>query len=228
MTPDRILVVEDDPNLLKTLEYNLRREGYEVVTAADGSQAVAAARRDSPALIVLDVMLPEMSGFEVCRIVRQTMTVPILMLTARGDETDRVIGLDVGADDYVTKPFGMRELMARIRAMLRRATMAGVEASGLLRSGDIEIDAGRHRACLRGQELSLTPKEYDLLTFLTRNKGLVFGREQLLERVWGYDYGGDTRTVDVHVRWLRRKIEDDPSQPARLVTVRGAGYKLTG
>ena len=228
MATVKILVVEDDANLLRTLEYNLHREGHQVVTATDGIEAVEMARREKPALIILDVMLPEMSGFEVCRILREDMTIPILMLTARDDETDRVIGLDVGADDYVTKPFGMRELMARVRAMLRRAGMDVTSATDLLRSGDIEIDAARHRVSLRGRELSLTPKEYDLLTFLARNKGLVFSREQLLERVWGYDFAGDTRTVDVHVRWLRQKIEDDPGHPTRLVTVRGAGYKLEG
>jgi two-component system, OmpR family, response regulator len=227
----RILVVEDDPNLLKTLAYNLGREGYEVATAADGEQALETARREKPDLIILDIMLPRMSGLEVCRILRREMTVPILMLTARAEETDKVIGLELGADDYMTKPFSIRELLARVHAILRRADMAGAapaESETALKIDDIEIDPARHRATRRGEALGLTPKEFDLLAFLARNKGFVFSREQLLEKVWGYDYAGDTRTIDVHVRWLRQKIEADPQQPRRLITIRGIGYKLEG
>jgi len=231
MAADKVLVVEDDANLLETLKYNLHREGYDVLTAADGEKAVEVARAQRPALIILDIMLPGMNGFEVCRILRKDMNVPILMLTARSDETDRIIGLEIGADDYVTKPFSVRELLARVRAMLRRSKMTEAVSSAApvsLKIDDLEIDIARHRASLAGAGLELSPKEFDLLVFLARNQGLVFSRAQLLEKVWGYDFAGDTRTVDVHVRWLRRKIETDPARPARIVTVRGTGYKLEG
>jgi len=231
MAGNRILVVEDDQNLLATLKYNLLKEGYQVVTAVDGAQALEIARSEKTELIVLDVMLPKLSGFEVCRILRKEMTVPILMLTAKTEEIDKIVGLEIGADDYMTKPFSMRELLARVRAMLRRADMARsepVSESEYLRIGNLEIDTARHRAFYQGSPLDLTPKEYDLLVFLARNRGFVFSRERLLEKVWGYDYAGDTRTVDVHVRWLRRKIEADPRKPRYLITVRGTGYKLEG
>ena len=226
----KILIVEDDRNLLSTLKYNLQKEGYNAVTAVDGAQALDVARREKPDLIVLDVMLPKLSGFEVCRILRQEMTVPILMLTAKTEEVDKIVGLEIGADDYMTKPFSMRELLARLGAMLRRADMSQPPPPGAehLKIGELEIDSARHQALLRGQPLALTPKEYELLSFLTRNKGLVFSREQLLDKVWGYDYAGETRTVDVHIRWLRQKIETDPAHPRVLLTVRGAGYKLEG
>ncbi len=225
----KILIVEDDANLLDTLKYNLRKEGYGVAIASDGEQAIEVARREKPDLIILDIMLPKMSGFEVCRILRKEMTVPILMLTAKADETDKIVGLEIGADDYMTKPFSMRELLARLRAILRRAKMVETQPEvELLKIGDIEVDIPRHRASISGRTLELTPKEFDLLALLARNKGLVFSREQLLEKVWGYDYAGDTRTVDVHIRWLRQKIEPEPENPRYLVTVRGAGYKLEG
>ena len=226
----KTLVVEDDRNLLDTLRYNLRKEGHDVVTAVDGAEAMAVARRDKPDLIILDIMLPKLSGFEVCRILRKEMTTPILMLTAKDEEIDKVVGLEIGADDYMTKPFSMRELLARVGAMLRRSEMAvgPAVAAEVLIIGDLEIDVARHRASLGGTTLELTPKEFDLLTFLAKNKGFVFSREQLLEKVWGYDFAGDTRTVDVHIRWLRRKIEREPTEPERLVTVRGTGYKLEG
>jgi two-component system OmpR family response regulator len=223
------MVVEDDANLLNALAYNLGREGYAVITAADGEQALETARREKPDLIILDIMLPRLSGLEVCRILRREMTVPILMLTARAEETDKIVGLELGADDYITKPFSIRELLARVRAVLRRADMtraAPAEAASTLKIEDLEIDPARHRATRRGEALDLTPKEFELLAFLARNKGFVFSREQLLEKVWGYDYAGDTRTIDVHVRWLRRKIEADPQQPRHLITIRGIGYKL--
>jgi two-component system, OmpR family, response regulator len=229
MAENKILIVEDDPNLRETLKYNLRKEGYDVATAGDGEQAIEVARREKPDLLILDIMLPKLSGFEVCRILRKEMTVPILMLTAKADETDKIVGLEIGADDYMTKPFSMRELLARVRAMLRRAKI--VEApSGqtLIKIKDLEVDTARHRASLAGAALELSPKEFDLLAFLARNKGLVFSREQLLEKIWGYDFAGDTRTVDVHIRWLRQKIEIDPGHPKYLVTVRGTGYKLEG
>ena len=227
----KILIVEDDQNLLATLKYNLLNEGYHVVTSIDGAQALEIAQSEKPELIILDVMLPKLSGFEVCRILRKEMTVPILMLTAKTDEVDKIVGLEIGADDYMTKPFSMRELIARVRAILRRADMAKPQPASekeYLKIGDLEININRHQALCRGSPLDLTPKEYDLLVFLARNKGLVFSREQLLEKVWGYDYAGDTRTVDVHVRWLRQKIENNPAHPKILLTVRGAGYKLEG
>jgi len=230
MNNTKILVVEDDPNLLETLKYNLRKESYDVVTAADGAEALEIARREKPALILLDIMLPKISGFEVCRILRKEMTVPIIMLTAKAEETDKVVGLEIGADDYVTKPFSMRELVARVRAMLRRTQLAEMllPDEKPLRIGDIEVDTGRHQAKRGGSVLNLTPKEFDLLAFLVRNRNLVFSREQLLEKVWGYEFAGDSRTVDVHIRWLRQKIEADPSNPQYLITVRGAGYKVEG
>ena len=231
MTTAKILVVEDDRNLLAALKYNLQKGSYDVVTAADGIEALETARREKPELIILDVMLPKLNGFEVCRIIRKEMTVPILMLTAKNDEVDKIVGLEIGADDYMTKPFSMRELLARIGAMLRRVEMAKIQPAGekiTQQVSDLEIDSARHQAFLRGSKLELSPKEFDLLAFLAQNKGFVFNREQLLEKVWGYDYAGDTRTVDVHIRWLRQKIENDPAKPERLVTVRGTGYKLEG
>jgi len=226
---DKILVVEDDRNLLDTLKYNLRKEGYEVVTAVDGAEALDVARREKPDLLILDIMLPKMSGFEVCRILRKEMIVPILILTAKVEETDKIVGLEIGADDYMTKPFSLRELLARVRAVLRRAKMVEAQPEEpLLKVGDIEVDTARHQASKGATTLELTPKEFDLLAFLARNKGFVFSRDQLLEKVWGYDFAGDTRTVDVHVRWLREKIEDNPNKPKLLVTVRGVGYKLGG
>jgi DNA-binding response OmpR family regulator len=231
MAGSRVLIVEDDLNLLETLKYNLRKEGYDVVTAADGEQAIEVARREKPDLLILDIMLPKMNGFEVCRILRKEMTSAILMLTAKADEIDKIVGLEIGADDYMTKPFSMRELLARVRAMLRRTKMAETASAGepaSLKIGNLEVDIARHHASLSGTALVLSPKEFDLLAFLARNRGLVFNREQLLEKVWGYDYSGDTRTVDVHIRWLRQKIEDDTTHPKYLITVRGTGYKLEG
>jgi len=226
-----ILIVEDDKTLLGVLTYNFAKEGYRVLTASDGVEALGVARKEHPDVIVLDVMLPQMSGFEVCRVLRKEMSTPILMLTARDEEVDRVVGLDIGADDYMTKPFSMRELMARVRALLRRSEMAETTvpaAKAGIKIGDIDIDTARHQVMLNGKLLDLTPKEFDLLLFLATNKGLVFSREQLLEKVWGFDYPGDTRTVDVHMRYLREKIEADPARPTRLLTVRGVGYKMEG
>ncbi len=239
-TPPKVLVVEDEPSLVETLEYNLVRQGYQVRTATDGLQALEMARQEEPDLIVLDVMLPGLDGFEVCRILRQESNVPILMLTARSDEVDRVVGLEMGADDYLAKPFSMRELMARIKANLRRVRLTREEALAetavpseeredrRLVFGDLVIDPERREA-FRGQELlHLKPREFDLLLFLARNRGIALGRELIMERVWGWDYSGGSRTVDVHVRWLRKKIEDDPANPTRLVTVRGVGYRFEG
>jgi DNA-binding response OmpR family regulator len=227
----RILIVEDDRNLLDTLKYNFRKEGYNVIAAVDGAEALDVARRERPDLIILDVMLPKLSGFEVCRILRKETTTPILMLTAKDEEIDKVVGLEIGADDYMTKPFSMRELLARVGAMLRRRKMAETQPGpeeAILQVGDIKVDIARHKASKGTTMLELTPKEFDLLAFLATNRGLVFSRDRLLEKVWGYDFAGDTRTVDVHIRWLRQKIEADPNNPRHLVTVRGTGYKLEG
>jgi DNA-binding response OmpR family regulator len=233
---DKVLVVEDEPTLLETLEYNLARQGYEVYTVADGLTALEIARRERPDAIVLDIMLPGLDGFEVCRILRQEMSVPILMLTARADEIDKVVGLEVGADDYLTKPFSMRELLARVKALLRRVRLIreeltaenGVVSEEKLTFGDLTIDLARREVLLWGKPLHLKPKEYELLVFLACNRGIVLSRDVILERVWGWDYNGGSRTVDVHVRWLREKIEPDPAHPTRIVTVRGVGYRFEG
>lgn len=232
----KVLVVEDEPSLVETLEYNLTRQGYDVCTATDGLAALEVARRERPDLILLDIMLPGLDGLEVCRILRQEMSVPILMLTARTDEVDKVVGLELGADDYLTKPFSMRELLARVKSLLRRVRLtqeemaAKGEAVGGERMtfGDLTIDLARHEVLRREEPLLLKPKEYDLLVFLATNRGIVLSRDLILERVWGWEYGGGTRTVDVHVRWLRKKIEPDPAHPVRIVTVRGAGYRFEG
>jgi two-component system OmpR family response regulator len=233
MVGSKILVVEDDRTLLEVLQYNLTKEGYDVLTASDGAKGLETARSNKPDLVILDVMLPKLDGYEVCRTLRKEMTVPILMLTAKIEETDRVVGLEVGADDYVTKPFSMRELMARVRAMLRRTEMMKREAvsgagtsSSCFKIGDFEIDTARHRVSRGGVAVELSRMEFSLLEFLVRNHGQVFTRDHLLEKVWGYDFAGDTRTVDVHVSWLRRKIEADPAHPKHLLTVRGVGYKF--
>jgi DNA-binding response OmpR family regulator len=232
----KVLVVEDEPTLLETLEYNLTRQGYEVFTAADGRTALEVARWERPDLLVLDIMLPGLDGLEVCRILRREMSVPILMLTARADEVDKVVGLEVGADDYLTKPFSMRELLARVKALLRRVRLVQQEMAAAsdqagterLTFGDLLIDLNRREVLLRGKPLALQPKEYELLVFLARNRGIALSRDLILERVWGWDFVGGSRTVDVHVRWLREKIELDPARPTRIVTVRGAGYRFEG
>jgi DNA-binding response OmpR family regulator len=232
----KVLVVEDEPTLLDTLEYNLVRQGYNVCTAADGHKALEMARQEGPDLVVLDVMLPGLDGFEVCRILRQEMSVPILMLTARDEGVDKVVGLEVGADDYMTKPFSMRELLARVKALLRRVCLTREEMAAedeavdghRLVFGDLTVDLDRCEVSRGGEPLRLKPKEYDLLVFLARNRGMVLSRDLILERVWGWDYSGGSRTVDVHVRWLREKIEPDPADPVRIVTVRGVGYRFEG
>jgi DNA-binding response OmpR family regulator len=233
---ETILVVEDEPALQETLAYNLRKDGYVVEAVGDGRSALEAARRLKPDLIVLDLMLPELDGFEVARILRKEMTTAILMLTARDDEIDRVVGLEVGADDYLTKPFSMRELLARVKAQLRRARLIREEMgkSGeavpheTLTFGSLILNLTRREVTLDGKPLQLKPKEYELLVFLAEHKGHMLSREFILERVWGWDFIGDSRTVDVHVRWLRQKIEPDAAHPQRIVTVRGGGYRFEG
>jgi DNA-binding response OmpR family regulator len=230
MTNSRVLVVEDEDTLRQMLQYNLENEGYIVLTASNGMTALELARQEIPDLILLDIMLPELDGFEVCRLLRQDMTVPVLMLTAKEEEIDKVLGLELGADDYMTKPFSMRELKARVKAMLRRADMiqpvTHSAAEPIITSNDLTIDIGKRSVTLNSQVLNLKPKEFELLAFMANNKGRVFSREALLERIWDYDYAGRTRTVDVHIHWLREKIETVPSRPKRLVTVRGIGYKF--
>lgn len=243
-TPPRILIVDDEPTLRDTLSFYLRREGFEVRAVEDGAAALAAARADHPDLIVLDIMLPRMDGFQVCRTIRAESTVPILLLSARGEEFDRVLGLELGADDYLSKPFAFRELVARIRAMLRRAQMPGrslgsaepepaaarsdqpAQGDRPVRVGDIMIDPLRRQATRGDAPLVLKPKEFDLLLHFARRPGIVHSRETLLRDVWGYDYPIDTRTVDVHIRWLRQKIEQDDAAPQRIETVRGHGYRF--
>jgi DNA-binding response OmpR family regulator len=226
-----VLVVADDTTLAMTLRYNLERAGYTCLVASEGARALELARRERPALVLLDVMLPGIDGLEVCRRIRAESTVPIIMLTAKAEEIDRVVGLEVGADDYVTKPFSTRELVARVRAALRRAQMQpDDEENGVqpARFGAITVDPARREVLRDDTPLGLKPKEFDLLLYFVRNPGRVFTREQLLERVWGYDFAGTNRTVDVHVRWLREKIEDDPAHPRFLRTSRGAGYLFEG
>jgi DNA-binding response OmpR family regulator len=230
MVPAKVLVVEDEENLLFTLQHNLRREGYKVLTAARGDDGLRLARDQHPDLILLDLMLPGLDGMQVCRLLRRDTAVPIIMLTALGGEGDRVAGLDTGADDYIAKPFGMRELMARIRALLRRSATHGEPepAPAVTSAGDLEIDPERREVHRGGEVLRMKPKEFDLLLFFAQHTGRVFSREQILDEVWGYDFYGGPRTVDVHVRWLRQKIEDAPAEPVRLKTVRGSGYLFEG
>ena len=226
----RVLVVEDEETLRMTLAHNLKREGYSVLTASRGDDALTIAREKHPDLIVLDLMLPGVDGMQVCRLLRRDMTVPIIMLTALGGEGDRVAGLDTGADDYLAKPFGMRELLARIRALLRRsaAPAPAPAARAAVVTGDLEIDRDRHEVRRAGKPLHMKPKEIELLLFFAQHAGRVLSREQILDEVWGYDFFGGPRTVDVHIRWLRQKIEADPAAPMRLRTVRGSGYLFEG
>jgi DNA-binding response OmpR family regulator len=249
--PATILVVDDEPAITDAIAYTLRKEGYRVEIAATGTEAIAAARQLHPDAIVLDVMLPGVDGLQVCRTLRAESTVPILLLSAKGEEIDRIVGLELGADDYLGKPFAMRELLARVRAMLRRAQMMSGPPAGLparvedsrpgplsvtsqpdeqaeevVRVGDLVVNRARREASLGKRQLTLRPREFDLLYFLVRHPNVVHSRKILLQRVWGYDYPIDTRTVDVHVRWLRQKLEQEAQSPARIETVRGFGYRL--
>ena len=233
MSDANVLVVEDEENILEALRYSLEREGYAVHTAVDGEEGLNLARQHSPDLIILDVMLPKMDGFELCRILRSETEVPIIMLTARGEEIDRIVGLEMGADDYVTKPFSTREFMVRIRNMLRRsrhsANAQSTSASGdNIVAGDLEVNLASRVVRRAGAAVEMKPREFDLLALLVKNAGRAFSRDQILQQLWGHDYYGDSRTVDVHVRWLREKIELNPSKPRRLVTVRGVGYRFDG
>jgi DNA-binding response OmpR family regulator len=222
--PQTILLVEDDEILREALAFNLSRQGYEVREASEGQQAIDEARRTPPDLIILDVMLPGLDGLSVCRILRAEMATPIILLTARTGDVDKIVGLESGADDYVTKPFNTGELLARIRAVMRRTGQAS--AGLVLEGGPLRLNLERRRAFREERELTLSPKEFDLLAELMRNPGIALSRDLLLDRVWGFDYDGDTRTVDVHIRWLREKIEVEPSAPQIIQTVRGIGYRF--
>jgi two-component system response regulator RegX3 len=223
----KVLVVEDEESFRDALGFMLRKEGFEVLAVDNGPAALDAFRKQEPDLILLDLMLPGLNGTEVCRTIRQTSSVPIIMLTAKDTEIDKVVGLELGADDYVTKPFSSRELVARIRAVLRRGSDSAEAAEGtVLEAGPVRMDVARHAVTIDGDRISLPLKEFDLLEFLLRNAGRVLTREQLIDRVWGSNYVGDTKTLDVHVKRLRTKIEPDPSAPKHLVTVRGLGYKF--
>ena len=224
----RVLIVEDEPSLVESISYALELEGYDVLAAVTGREGLEQARIGNPSLVLLDVMLPESSGLDVCRQIRATSDVPIIMLTARDSEADKVAGLELGADDYVTKPFSMRELMARVRAQIRRSSRTGTfaENNEVLRGASIEIDVDAHEVRVDGRSVDLRPKEFDLLESLMRRKNRLATRDALIDDVWGPSYFGDTKTLDVHIKRIRQKIEDDPAHPTRVVTVRGLGYKF--
>ena len=233
---EKVLIVEDEPILQETLAYSLNQKGYQVMVEGDGQAALNTARRFNPDLVILDIMLPGLDGMEVCRILRQETTVPIMMLTALDSEIDRVVSLETGADDFLSKPFSMRELLARVKALLRRVRLEQAEnppaslaaQSGVLKFDDLRIDKGRRETTLAGTPLSLKPREYELLLFFAQNPGVVLSRKQILDEVWGWNFQGSSRTIDVHIRWLREKIEINPTQPERFITVRGAGYRFDG
>lgn len=221
-----ILIVEDEPALADTIRYNLEREGYRPVVALDGRKGLEQFRATSPALVILDLMLPEIPGLDLCRLIRKDSTVPIVMLTAKDTEADKVAGLELGADDYVTKPFSMRELISRVRAQLRRTEMVPAGVERVLTGGRIELDPARHEVQVAGGQTDLTPKEFAILELFLGRKGRLLTRDFLIEEVWGPDYVGDAKTLDVHIKRLREKLEEDPKQPKHIVTVRGLGYKF--
>lgn len=226
-----ILVVDDEEPIQELLRFNLEKEGYLVCVAKDGQEALKHAKNDQPDLIVLDLMLPGMDGLEVCRKLRSNpkfQQIPIIMLTAKGEEIDKVLGLELGADDYMTKPFSPRELLARIKARLRHPNSQEVADARIIIHGELRVDVTGFRVHVRGEETELTPKEFELLRVLAAHPGKVYSRDELLERIWGYEYDGDTRTVDVHVRHLRLKVERDPSNPEYIETLRGIGYRFKG
>ncbi|MFZ9744248.1 MAG: response regulator [Aquiluna sp.] len=222
----RVLVVEDEPNLREPLVYLLEKEGYQVLEAADGNAAIENFHKHSPDLILLDLMLPGISGNEVCRLIRLESQVPIIMITAKDTEIDKVVGLEIGADDYVTKPYSTRELLARMKAVLRRGAESPVSESGLLKAGPVVMDLDRHTVSVNGEPIQMPLKEFELLELLIENVNRVLTRGQIIDRVWGSNYFGDTKTLDVHVKRVRSKIEEDPSRPRHLITVRGLGYKF--
>jgi two-component system response regulator RegX3 len=221
-----VLVVEDEPNLREPLVYLLEKEGYEVIEAEDGNQAIDAYKRKNPDLILLDLMLPGISGNEVCRLIRQESQVPIIMITAKDTEIDKVVGLEIGADDYITKPYSTRELLARMKAVLRRGSEPLATDTGILKAGPVVMDLDRHTVSVNGEPIQMPLKEFELLELLIENVNRVLTRGQIIDRVWGSNYFGDTKTLDVHVKRVRSKIEEDPSRPRHLITVRGLGYKF--
>jgi DNA-binding response OmpR family regulator len=223
--PEKILIVDDEKPVVEGLTFSLRKEGYATIAAYDGEQALAKARNEKPDLIILDLMLPKVSGLEVCRALRRDSTIPILMLTAKGGETDKVVGFELGADDYVVKPFSTREVVSRVKALLRRAS-GPVEEDQRIEVGDVDIDLGRREVRARGKLVELAPKEFELLELLARRRGRAVRRDLILEQIWGPDFFGDERTLDVHIRRIREKIEKDPSRPKHVLTVRSFGYKL--
>ena len=229
MSSEKILIIEDEENILEAVKYTLTQEGYDVFTSVDGEDGLEKAQEIKPALVLLDVMLPKMDGFEVCRILRKDLEMPVFMISAKAEEIDRVVGLEMGADDYITKPFSMRELVVRVRNSLRRAALnPQVDELEILKFGELEIHLTSHMAIVSGEEVSMKPKEFDLLYLLASHKGRAFTRDQILQRLWDDEYIGDVRTVDVHVRWIREKIEVNPSRPEKLVTIRGVGYRFDG
>lgn len=223
---EKILLVEDEKTLAKALKFNLEKEGFRVEVAFDGEEALNAMSGEEPDLVILDLMLPKIDGYEVCRSIRRSSDVPIIMLTARDEDIDKILGLELGADDYMTKPFNTRELLARIRAILRRTVQQAAAAKNFIKIGDLQIDAIKRKVTVKGREVALTSREYNLLSLLASNPGKVYSREELLEEIWGDDYSGDVRTVDVHIRHLREKIEEFPAEPNIILTVWGAGYKF--
>ncbi len=223
----RVLLIEDEIGLGEALEYQLAKEGYEVSRRTDGAEGLEHFKNAGADLVILDLMLPGLSGEEICKEIRKTSAVPIIMLTARDTEIDKVVGLELGADDYVTKPFSTRELIARIRAVLRRSVSEGMGSDGVLEAGGIRLDADRFEVTIRGEDVHLPRKEFELLELLMQNPGRVLTRDMLIDRIWGSDYFGDTRTLDVHIKRLRAKCEEDPKDPKHLVTIRGLGYKFT-
>jgi len=226
---EKILIIEDEENILEAVKYTLTQEGYDVFTSVDGEDGLEKAQEIKPDLVLLDVMLPKMDGFEVCRILRKDLEMPVFMISAKAEEIDRVVGLEMGADDYITKPFSMRELVVRVRNSLRRAALnPQVDELEILKFGELEIHLTSHMAIVSGEEVSMKPKEFDLLYLLASHKGRAFTRDQILQRLWDDEYIGDVRTVDVHVRWIREKIEVNPSRPEKLVTIRGVGYRFDG
>lgn len=224
----KLLIVDDEKTLVKALKFSLEKEGFQIDAAYDGKEAVDKVNdtEQNYDLIILDLMLPEIDGFEVCRMIRKKMDIPIIMLTAKGEDIDKVLGLELGADDYITKPFNPRELIARIKSILRRVETKKDDLKKYINVGDLQIDLLHRRVQLREEEIELTSKEFSLLSFFATNAGKIFSREQLLEQVWGYNYYGDARTVDVHIRHLREKVERDPGNPELIVTVWGTGYKF--
>ncbi|MDQ0148086.1 response regulator [Eubacterium multiforme] len=232
MAQDKILIVDDEEHILELLKFNVKNAGYEVITANNGVDALKIAKEEKPTLVLLDLMIPGMDGFDVCKEIkknRETSNTAIIMLTAKGEELDKILGLELGADDYITKPFSIRELLARIKAVLRRSSIATVDKEELFyENGRFKIDFERHEVSINDEKIDVTLKEFELLEILIKNRGKILRREVLLDKIWGYEYIGETRTVDVHIRYLRKKIEEDDKNPKLIETIRGVGYRFNG